>query len=172
LLVEPRRPAGHAHSDLSELFRDRRTPLIATVTAITGDADAAADAVDEAFVRAFERAERVQAMDAPASWILTVALNVVRRSKVRSRRRHLAEASAAPADWIAPADPRHELWIAVQALPPRERVAVALRYLADLTEPQIAEVMGIAVGTVGASLTSARRRLAERLHHPEEEAPT
>ena len=167
--MEPKPPALPGE-ELSELFRQRRTSLVAAVAAITGDADAAADAVDEAFARAFERCERVEAMAAPAGWILTVALNVVRRTKVRSRRRHLAEVSAAPVEWIAPTDPRHELWSAVAALPPRERSAVALRYLADLTEPQIADVMGIAVGTVGASLTSARRRLAERLHQPEEDA--
>jgi RNA polymerase sigma-70 factor (ECF subfamily) len=149
---------------LAELFQHRRTSLIATVTAITGDADAAADAVDEAFVRAIERCERVEAMDSPAGWILTVALNAVRKSKARSTRRHLAEARAAYADWIAPADPRHDLWVAVASLPPRERTAVALRYIADLTEPQIADVMNIAVGTVSASLTSARRRLARQLH--------
>ena len=44
-----------------------------------------------------------------------------------------------------------------------ERTAVALRYLADLTEPQTAQVMGVAVGTVSATLSSARRRLATQL---------
>jgi RNA polymerase sigma-70 factor (ECF subfamily) len=145
--------------------------LIATVTAITGDADSAADAVDEAFVRAFERCDRVEAMDSPAGWVLTVALNVVRRSKARSVRRRLAEAGAASADWITPVDRRHDLWAAVANLPDRERTAVALRYLADLTEPQIATVMNVAVGTVGASLTSARRRLARELHESEEVTP-
>jgi len=108
-------------------------------------------------------------MDSPAGWILTVALNHLRRSKRRSARRRTAEQGAATTAWIAPSDPRHEVWAAVAALPRREREAVALRYLADLTEPQIAEVMGVAVGTVGATLTSARRRLATALETTDEE---
>jgi RNA polymerase sigma factor (sigma-70 family) len=151
--------------DLEGLWRARRTALVGTVAAITGDRDAAADAVDEAFVQAFRRRERVEAMAAPAAWLLTVALNGVRRRKSVEGRRRRAEASAAARGrhWIEPQDPRHDLWAAVATLPERERTAVALRYLGDLTEPQIAEVMGIAVGTVGASLTSARRKLAAAL---------
>ena len=151
---------------LERVWRERRTALVATVAAVCGDRDAAADAVDEAFARAFQRRARVEAMASPAGWLLTVALNVVRRGKARGQRRVLAEAGALRArgrPWIDPVDPRSELWAAVAELPARERTAVALRYLGDLTEPQIAEVMGIAVGTVGASLTSARRKLAAQL---------
>jgi RNA polymerase sigma factor (sigma-70 family) len=148
---------------LTGLFQERRTALIATVTAISGDRDAATEAVDEAFVRGFERREWVETMASPTGWLLTVALNELRRSKRRAARRRVAEQCAATVEWIAQSDPRHEVWAAVATLPRREREAIALRYLADLTEPQIAEVMGIAVGTVGATLTAARRKLATSL---------
>jgi RNA polymerase sigma-70 factor (ECF subfamily) len=164
-----------AAGDLERVWRTRRTALVATVAAICGDRDAASDAVDEAFARAFARRERVETMASPAGWLLTVALNVARRGKVRGRRRVLAEAGALAAQgraWIDPADPRFDLWAAVGALPERERTAVALRYLGDLTEPQIAQVMGIAVGTVGASLTSARRKLATQLQVDDTEPDT
>jgi RNA polymerase sigma factor (sigma-70 family) len=151
--------------DLESLWRTRRPGLVATVAAVTGDRDLAGEAVDEAFVRAFARRRRVEQMGSPAGWVLRVALNVARRRRSRSGRRALAEQAAARQGrtWIEPADPRHELWAAVAALPERERTAVALRYLGDLTEPQIAQVMDIAPGTVGASLTSARRKLAAAL---------
>ena len=154
--------------DLERLWHERRTAMVATVAAISGDRDAAIDAVDEAFTRAFQRRERVEAMASPTGWIMTVALNELRRGKRRGARRRLAEESTIDGrySWIEPADPRVDLWAAVQALPERERTAVALRYLGDLTEPQIAETMGIAVGTVGASLTSARQKLAQRLREP------
>ena len=163
LRVDISGPVGGPIDGLTGLFQERRTALIATVTAISGDRDAATEAVDEAFVRAFERRDRVEAMASPTGWILTVALNQLRRSKRQSSRRREAEQDAATPEWIAPADPRHEVWTAVAALPRREREAVALRYLADLTEPQIADVMGVAVGTVGATLTAARRKLAASL---------
>ena len=52
------------------------------------------------------------------------------------------------------------------ALPERQRLAVALRYLADLTEDQVASTMGIARGTVAATLHSARQTLAASLAEP------
>jgi RNA polymerase sigma-70 factor (ECF subfamily) len=150
-------------ASLARLFRERRTSLVATLAAMSGDAEAAADAVDEAFVRAAQRWERVSAMASPTGWILIVARNHLRRSKTRSRRRAEAETQSTPTSWVEPDDPRHELWVAVSRLAPREREAVALRYLADLTEPEVARVMGVAVGTVGATLTAARRHLATQL---------
>ena len=56
-----------------------------------------------------------------------------------------------------------ELWDAVAALPERERTAVALRYLGDLTEAQVAQTMGVAPGTVAATLHAARTHLAASL---------
>ena len=66
----------------------------------------------------------------------------------------------------APAPPAiesAELWDAVRALPVRQRTAVALRHVCDLSREEIAAVMNGAAGTVSATLTAARRRLdAER----------
>ena len=59
--------------------------------------------------------------------------------------------------------PTGEVWELVRALPERQRVAVVLRYVADLTEPDIAIAMGIARGTVASTLAAARERLAEIL---------
>ena len=55
--------------------------------------------------------------------------------------------------------PDHELWQAVGRLPRRQRTAIVLRYVADLPEADIAAAMGIARGTVAATLAAARRRL-------------
>jgi RNA polymerase sigma-70 factor (ECF subfamily) len=55
------------------------------------------------------------------------------------------------------------LWAAVAQLAPRARTAVALRYIADLSEVEVAEAMGISSGTVAATLNKARTRLGELL---------
>jgi RNA polymerase sigma-70 factor (ECF subfamily) len=52
---------------------------------------------------------------------------------------------------------------AVAALPERQRLAVTLRYQCDLTQSQIAEVMGVAPGTIAAMLSTARRNLRAAL---------
>ena len=59
--------------------------------------------------------------------------------------------------------PAVELWDIVRSLPERQGKAVVLRYVADLPENEIAEVMGITRGTVAATLRDARQRLAPLL---------
>ena len=51
----------------------------------------------------------------------------------------------------------------MQSLPPKRRLIVFLRYFADLSYAQIAEVCGVSEGTVGASLAQARAALEEQL---------
>ena len=57
--------------------------------------------------------------------------------------------------------------IVVRTLSDRQAQAIVLRYIADLPEAEIAEVMGIARGTVASTLFDARARLAELLGEPE-----
>ncbi|MEZ5167047.1 MAG: sigma-70 family RNA polymerase sigma factor [Acidimicrobiales bacterium] len=51
--------------------------------------------------------------------------------------------------------PAGELWLLVEDLPLRRRTAVVLRHVGQLTEPEIAQVMGISRGTVSATLRQA-----------------
>ena len=70
----------------------------------------------------------------------------------------------------APEPPSDALRAALAALPERARTAMALRYVADLPEADVARLMGVTRGTVASTLSAARRRLAGRLRSPEEQA--
>ncbi len=157
-----------------EFYTEHRPRLVATLNAVARcGPDTATDAVDEAFVRALAHWDRVERMDAPAGWVFTVARNQLKRTRsraVRERDLHARAVGDPPPTASPDADPAWELWDAVGSLPERERLAISLRYLADLTERQVAEVMGIAPGTVAATLHAARRRLAEQIDHPASEA--
>ncbi|QYG94675.1 sigma-70 family RNA polymerase sigma factor [Iamia sp. SCSIO 61187] len=150
--------------------------VVSTVAAITGRPSIAAECADEAFTRACERWPRVRAMASPGGWVTTVALNDARRRLRRSgheRRLLVWVASTAPVEAPPPAwSP--EVWEALAALPPREREAVVLRYVADLPVGQVASIMGTAPGTAASTLHSARARLARTLDplalDPEENA--
>lgn len=139
--------------------------VVSTVAAVTGRPGVAAEAADEAFTRACERWARVRAMASPGGWVTAVALNDARRRLRRSgheRRLLVWVAATAPAEAAPPAwSP--EVWEALAGLPPREREAVALRYVADLPVAEVASIMGIAPGTAASTLHSARARLARVL---------
>ena len=140
--------------DFSAWYREQHPLVLAALTVASGRADVAADATDEAFVRAYERWERVRRMASPGGWLYRVALNDLRR---RCRRQAIErellrrqELPAAPPPAVEP-----HLWEAVRRLPERQRTAVALRYVLDLPEADVARIMGVTRGSASATLTTS-----------------
>jgi RNA polymerase sigma-70 factor (ECF subfamily) len=146
-------------------YRAEHPRVVGACCALGGDADAAREATDEAFARALGRWDSVGAMERPGAWVTTVALNCLRRTLRRRgvERRSFGRRHPPTTDMALP---HPEVWTAVRSLPKRQRTAVVLRYVADLPETQIAEVMGVTRGTVAASLAAARTRLADLLTDP------
>ena len=126
------------------------------------DPEAARDAVAEAFSRAYERWPRIASMDSPHGWVYRVALNELRR-RMRRRAHESRLLRRERLHPIPPADIDPQLWDAVSALPLRQREAIVLRYVGDLTERDVASVLGISEGAASAALVAARRRLADQL---------
>lgn len=150
-----------ACDSFEEWYRAEHPRVLGLLSVVAGDADLAKEVTAEAFTRALERWDRVGDMDTPAAWTYRVGVNLVRRHRRRTAfGRRLRPETAPPA---APPAMEPELWNAVRALPVRQRTAVALRYVCDLPQDEIAVVMNVAVGTVSATLTAARRRLAAEL---------
>lgn len=157
----------HAQSFGAESFetwyREVHPRLHASIAHAFGDVALAAEATDEAFVRAFERWDRVGHMSAPAGWVYRVAFNDARR---RARRRDLEGRVLRRdrPDVVTP--PAGELWSVVATLPPRQRHAVVLRHVGQLREAEIGEAMGIARGTVSATLRAAYASLRVAIADP------
>ena len=151
-----------------EAWYEREHPRVfVAMLAMTGNRDLAADVTDEAFARALQHWRRVGAMTSPGGWTYRVAVNLAHR---RARRAHLEQRLLRH---LRPPEPLEqstgEVWTLVRALPERQRLAVVLRYIADLTEPDIAQVMNVTRGTVAATLAAARRSLGNALEEPVEE---
>lgn len=130
--------------------------VVAVATASPGDAE---DIAAEACSHALQRWDRVCEMDDPLQWTLRVALNLSRRRSTRAVRelrlwirRQEAQSTRDP----VPSD----VWDAVARLPVKQRQAVALRYVLDMTQHDVARFLGVADGTVAAALNAARRNLA------------
>jgi RNA polymerase sigma-70 factor (ECF subfamily) len=137
-------------------YRREHPRLVTLLAASTGDVALATEAADEALARAYERWHRVAKMDSAAGWTYRVAFNIV-RSKARH---HARERNAF--NRLRPDDvpgPTGELWLLVADLPARQRTAVLLRHVGQLTEQEVADVMGVRRGTVSSTLRSAYQRI-------------
>jgi DNA-directed RNA polymerase specialized sigma24 family protein len=147
--------------DFEAWYRQVHPRLVSALSLIAGDVDLGRDAVDEACARALERWSRVQKMRSPAGWTYRVALHVLRRRQRRAGRERelLAQTGRGPA--FPPQ--LMEVWLVVAALPLRQRTAVALRHIGDLTENEIARAMGVTRSTVSSTLADAHRTLADVL---------
>ena len=152
--------------DFASWYEHEHPRVLGVLCALSGELDASRDATDEAFVRALARWPRVRKMESPGGWTYRVALNELRRS-LRKRRRDRIEASTAPRVPLPETDP--ELWDLVRRLPERQRVAIVLRYVADLPEQAVAEAMGVRRSTAASTLTQARHRLAEWMQAAEQD---
>ena len=154
-----------AQLDFDTWYGDERPRVVASITAITGRASLASEATDEAFARAFERWQRVCAMASPGGWVHRTALNVARRRLRREGQEgRLWRVASAGVGWESPPPMwPPDLWDALAALTPREREAMVLRHVADLSTNDVAAAMGVSQGTVSSTLHSARARLVAEL---------
>ena len=140
--------------------------VVATVALWSGSIDDAADAVADALGRASEKIDRGQSVDNLAAFVTTAAMNRLRtqahRRAVFRRKRHLLTV----VDTIEPTDAsirRLDVAAALESLTPRQRTMIALHYGSDLSIAETAAYLGVADGTVKATLHQARAALAGRL---------
>ncbi len=157
---------GNPHTELhfDQWYRNEHPRVFTALAVAGGDVEIAREATDEAFVRAYERWARVRVMESPGGWLYRVALNELKRRHRRQalEREILRRQPPQPTDGPPPvADPA--VWEAVRGLPRRQRSAIALRYVLDLTERDVAATMGISRGAASATLTSARKHLQQAL---------
>jgi RNA polymerase sigma-70 factor (sigma-E family) len=150
-------------------FYTRERPGVVTMLAmLTGDLAPAEELTQEAFLRAFVRWRRVREYDRPDLWVRRVGLNLAvsgwrrRRAEERAVRRAVALATRPVlADGVGELD--GDVWAVVRTLPRRQAQVVALRYVEDRTDEEIAVILGCATGTVRSHLQRARVSLTERL---------
>ena len=130
--------------------------------AVLGRRAAAEDCAQEAMARALARWHRVE--DHATAWVARVATNLAldRVRKLERQRQGRRQARPAAVD-----DPvalrRHDLVRALRALPARQREAVVLRYIVDLSEVETARAMSCAVGTVKSAASRGLDRLRTTL---------
>lgn len=153
--------------DLDEVYRREYRPLVALAYGLSGSRGAAEEIVQDAFLAAHRRWQKISSYDMPSMWLRRVVVN----RSVSAVRRRLAEAKALTrvGSWANRPDPlpeaHDELWRAVRRLPPQQAKALLLRYVDDRTVAETALVLGCSEGTVKTHLHRARQSLAGALPH-------
>lgn len=133
---------------------------------LTGDPATAEDLVQTALTRSW-RAWRLRSIDDPQAYVRKVMVNSY--ASWYRRKARLETATANPAqgvvinDQALRVDDRDAVWRALLTLPPKQRTVIVLRYYEELTEVEIAAVMGTTAGTVKSQAARALRHLAETL---------
>ncbi len=158
--------AGEHVTDVERLFRTYNTALVRYLTRRLGDRDWAEEVAQETFVRAL----RQTSIENERAWLFAVATNLVRDEarKDMRRRKHLALLAEEEKDSVS--EP-HETTLeraqeaamarkAVDALAERDRLALLMRE-EGLDYNEIAEALELSPGSVGTTLSRARRRLVE-----------
>lgn len=153
-------------TDVERLFRTYNTALVRYLTRRLGDRDWAEEIAQETFVRAL----RQTSIENERAWLFAVATNLVRDEarKDMRRRKYLALLAEEERDSVSePAestiDRAQEAAIArkaVDALAERDRLSLLMRE-EGLDYNEIAEALQLSPGSVGTTLSRARRRLVE-----------
>ena len=145
---------------LEELIRTHQDTLYRTALAILGDPQEAEDAVQDAFLRCWEKAPEFESGAHAKAWLLRVTVNGC-KSRLRApwRRRTAPLLDTYPAD----GPEERETLEAVQALPAADRAVVHLYYDEGYRTAEIAAMTGLREGTVRSRLSRARSRLRELL---------
>lgn len=144
--------------------------LVGVLTAHCGQRPVAEEVAQEALAKVVVAWPKVQRMDHPEAWTYRVAFNLMRSRwrRARAERRALQRLGAGvpSGDGASASVDRLALVEALASLPERQRAAVSLRYLSDLSVAETAVALSCAQGTVKSLTSQAICRLRQRLRDP------
>jgi RNA polymerase sigma-70 factor (ECF subfamily) len=165
--------AAGERAALEELFRRYRLPAYRVAYRLLGHEADALDAVQEAFVKALTHLQSFQGRSTFKTWLMRVVSNAALDLGRQRGRRELVTLEGAPAEGnggppsavvdpargLEQADLRRLLQQALQSLPEAQRRTFVLHADGGLSYREVAEVLGISIGTVMSRLYYARQRL-------------
>ena len=165
-----RRPPPSVDPGFVEFVAARSAALFRTAVLIVGDRHAAEDLVQGALERAYRHWDRVADMDAPEAYVRRILANLAADHHRLQNRGPLPllEHDAATRDPSPDVDEHDAVMRVLSQLPPRMRAVLVLRYYDDLSEAQIAEALGVSVGTVKSQAARALAKLREAMAPNEE----
>lgn len=165
-----------SHDALSALYDRFNRLVFRTAVGITGDSEAAADVMQESFLRLYRFAERIDSDRPLEPWLARVTANL---SYTWVRRRRWTQPLEDVSDWFAGEKKnvphyvaeREEEWQqvekAIQSLPLSQRTVIALYYINDFSLKEIADILKVPAGTVKSRLHYGRLALKSYMNSEE-----
>jgi RNA polymerase sigma-70 factor, ECF subfamily len=151
---------GATVDDLESLYRADLPRFIRTAAVIVGDDATGRDAVQEAFAQAVKKRASFRGEATLEAWVWRIVINealALRRRRALEYQWPTSNGTAPSTEQLAEQDTMVRVWVA--SLPERQRLAVFLRYFADLDYRSIATALDVEVGTVSATLATAHAAL-------------
>jgi RNA polymerase sigma-70 factor (sigma-E family) len=164
LVVPPPPVRVRAVADFTTWVADHHRPLLNFAQLVAGDAATGEDLLQIALARAYLNWSKISTSgEHPLGYVRRIIVNENASLWRRAWKRRERSTGSVPE--AATLDPTSidTTWEMVQALPSRQRAAVALRYYADLSVNETAEIMGCSVGAVKTHTARALQKLRETL---------
>ncbi|MFD1541524.1 SigE family RNA polymerase sigma factor [Nonomuraea guangzhouensis] len=146
--------------EFEEFVRARGSALIRYGYVLTGNAEDAADLVQESLLKLSDNWSRVRNKDSPEAYVRTTMARQHVSWWRRRRREHLTD--EVPEGIYHDTHSFGELWKELATLPRKQRVVLVLRYYEDLPDEEIAAILGISRGTVRSQVYRALATLRVR----------
>ncbi|KIZ14433.1 SigE family RNA polymerase sigma factor [Streptomyces natalensis] len=157
--------AAEAEAAFTAYVQERRASLYATAYHLTGDRYEAEDLLQSALFSTYRAWDRISDKAALGGYLRRTMTNLHisawRRRKLNEYPTEELPETAADADAMRGTELRAVLWQALVRLPEAQRTMLVLRYYEGRTDPEIADILGISVGTVKSSIWRSLRRLRE-----------
>ncbi|MER3409307.1 MAG: RNA polymerase subunit sigma-24 [Thermoleophilia bacterium] len=152
-----------------DLYRRYARPILGLALRRLGDRGRAEEAVQETFLSIWRAARSyVPERGQPAAWLYAIARNAI-ADRGRARQEPPTDPPDGPDPEAGPEERAEQAWLAfrvhraLEALPAKERELIELAYWGGLSQSEIAERVGIPLGTVKTRTRSALSRLADIL---------
>nr|WP_052848858.1 SigE family RNA polymerase sigma factor [Streptomyces avicenniae] len=156
---------GEAEAEFTAYVRERRASLYATAYHLTGDRYEAEDLLQSALLSTYRAWDRISDKAAISGYLRRTMTNLHisawRRRKLNEYPTEELPESPGEQDTMRGTELRAVLWQALARLPEQQRTMLVLRYYEGQTDPEIADTLGISVGTVKSSIWRTLRRLRE-----------
>ncbi|AEW96159.1 ECF subfamily RNA polymerase sigma factor [Streptantibioticus cattleyicolor NRRL 8057 = DSM 46488] len=158
-------PDNAAEADFTAYVTERRAALYATAYHLTGDRHEAEDLLQNALFSTYRAWDRISDKAAVGGYLRRTMTNLHisawRRRKLNEYPTEELPETAGDADAMRGTELRAVLWQALAKLPEPQRTMLVLRYYEGRTDPEIADILGISIGTVKSSIWRSLRRLRD-----------